>query len=131
VFGRPLAPDAWAEGLERALDIATSEARPRPEAGIEVVSGPLRRMVGCRGDRFVLERWGFAGPVAARPGEGGFVTLTNLGDEVEVEHPGGVVTVARAASCLLPAALGEVRLSPDGAGDLVVCFEPGDGRGAP
>jgi mannose-6-phosphate isomerase len=127
VYGRPLAPDAWAAGLERALDIATSEVRPRPEAGVVVEAGALRRTVGCRGERFVLERWAFAGPTTSTPGEGGFATLTNVGDAVEVEHAGGVVEVARGASCLLPAAVGEVGLRPRGVGDLVVCFEPGVG----
>lgn len=127
VFGRPLAPEAWAEGLERALAIATSDARPRPQPGVEIAAGSLRRTVGCRGERFVLERWALSGVATLPAGEGGFVTLTNLGDAVDVEHPTGVVTLPRAASCLLPAALGEVRLHPSGHGDLVACFEPGDG----
>jgi len=130
VFGRPLAPEAWTGGIERALAIATSDARPRPDAGVVVASGHLRRTVGCRGRRFVLERWALVGPATAAPGEGGFATLTNLGDPLDVEHARGVVTLARAASCLLPAALGEVRLAPRGTGDLVVCFEPGDAAGA-
>jgi len=127
VYGRPLAPEAWAAGLERALAIATSDARPRPQPGVEVAAGALRRTVGCRGERFVLERWALSGAATVPAGEGGFVTLTNLGDAVDVEHPTGVVTLPRAASCLLPAALGEVRLHPGGQGDLVACFEPGDG----
>ena len=127
VYARPLSPGAWGEGLERALSIATSEVRPHPRPGVEVESGALRRAVGCRGERFVLERWTLSSAVTVAPGEGGFVTLTNLGDAVEVEHERGVVTLPRAASCLLPAALGEVRLHPSGRGDLVACFEPGDG----
>jgi len=129
VYGRPLAPDAWHEGLERALAIATSDARPRPQPGVEVAAGALRRALGCRGERFVLERWAFTETVPVLPGEGGFATLTNLGDAVDVEHPRGVVTLPRAASCLLPSALGEVQLRPRGAGDLVVCCEPRIGAG--
>jgi mannose-6-phosphate isomerase len=125
VYGQALAPDAWADGIERALAIATSEARPRPERGTVVEEGALRRTVGCRGARFVLERWSFGGAVRATPGEGGFVTLTNVGDAVDVEGPWGAVTLERAASCLLPGAVGEVGLRPRGVGDLVVCFEPG------
>ncbi len=130
VYGRPLAPDAWAEGLEHALAIATSDARPRPDAGTVVASGALRRTIGCRGERFVLERWALSGAATTVPGEGGFVTLTNLGDALDVEHEGGVVTLPRAGSCLLPAVLGEVRLRPRGAGDLVVCYEPGIDAGS-
>jgi mannose-6-phosphate isomerase len=127
VYGRPLTPEAWAEGLERALAIATSDARPRPQSGVEVAAGAgaLRRAVGCRGERFVLERWALSGTATAARGEGGFATLTNLGDALGIEHAGGVVTLPRASSCLLPAALGEVRLIPTGDADLVVCFEPG------
>ncbi len=124
VYGRPLAADAWTAGLERALAIATSDACPRPQPGIAVADGALRRAVGCRSERFVLERWTLSAAATVAPGEGGFVTLTNLGDAVDVEHPAGVVTLPRATSCLLPATLGEVGLHPSGHGDLVACFEP-------
>lgn len=127
VYGRPLAPEAWAEGLERALAIATSSARPRPDAGTVVASGTLQRTIGCRGERFVLERWALSGSATTAPGEGGFATLTNLGAAVDVEHARGVTTLPRASSCLLPATLGEIRLRPHGVGDLVVCYEPGAG----
>jgi mannose-6-phosphate isomerase len=113
---------ARAGALHRDLGGAAAPASPASRW-----VGALRRAVGCRGERFALERWTLSGAATAAPGEGGFVTLTNLGDAVEVEHGRGVVTLPRAASCLLPAALGEVRLIPTGDGDLVACFEPGDG----
>ena len=113
VFGRPLAPEAWIRwAREVRSTIATSAVRPVPDAGVVVASGALRRTVGCRSERFVLERWALEDEVTTRAGEGGFATLTNLGDAVELEHEGGVVALPRAASCLLPAALGEVRLRP-------------------
>lgn len=72
----------------------------------------------------VLERWTLSGAATTAPGEGGFVTLTNLGDTLDVEHAGGVVTLPRAGSCLLPSALGEIQHRPRAAGDLVAGFEP-------
>lgn len=126
VYGRPLAPDAWAAAVDAALDIATSNTLPRPERGPEVVEDGLRRMVGCRGPRFVLERWAFVGEVTASPGEGGFATLTNLGGDLVVEGGGHTVPLERGASCLLPAALGAVTLR-GAVGDLVVCAVPRDG----
>ena len=72
----------------------------------------------------VLERWRFEAEAVVRPGEGGFATLTTLAGPVSVEHANGVAALPRATSCLLPAALGEVRLRAKGAADLIVCFEP-------
>lgn len=125
VYGRPLAPAAWAAALDEVLATATSDARPRPQPLRPVAEGALARREGCRGPRFVLERWGFERAAVARAGEGGFATLTTLAGPLRVEHAGGVAELPRATSCLLPAALGEVRLVADGVADLVVCFEPG------
>lgn len=124
VYGRPLSPQAWAAAIEAALDVATSEERPRPEAGALLEDGPARRVLGCRGPHFALERWTLGGPFATTVGDGGFATVTNLGSGLEIEHPGGRERLERASSCLLPAALGEVVFHPDGAGEAVVCYVP-------
>lgn len=126
VYGRALSREAWEAGVDAALGIATSDVRPRPERGPDHVEGGLRRVVGCRGPRFTLERWSFRGEVAASPGNRAFATLTNVGAPVEVVAAGQVVALGRGESCLVPAALGRVSLRGD-AGDLVVCTLPGDG----
>jgi mannose-6-phosphate isomerase len=43
-----------------------------------------------------------------------------------LEYPGGEETLGRAESCVLPAAIGEVRIVPDegGEGSLIVCYVP-------
>ena len=132
VYGRPLAPAAWAAALDEVLDVATSAVRPRPQPLRTVAEGALVRHEGCRGRRFVLERWSFDAEAVVRPGEGGFATVTTLAGPVSVEHANGVVALPRATSCLLPAALHEVRLRAAGTADLIVCFEPapvvGDAR---
>jgi mannose-6-phosphate isomerase len=44
---------------------------------------------------------------------------------VEVEHAGGSETLGRAQSCILPAAIGEVRVVPGAAeASLVACYVP-------
>ena len=48
-------------------------------------------------------------------------TLTNVGDPVLLDYQG---VLGRAESCILPAALGEVRVVPSGAGDLITCHLP-------
>jgi mannose-6-phosphate isomerase len=124
VYGRPLSPPAWEAAIEAALDAATSDARPRPEAGATLEDGAAHRVLGCRSPRFALERWTLRAPYATRVGDGGFATVTNLGAALEIEHRGGRERLTRAASCLLPAALGEVVFHPDGEGEAVVCYVP-------
>ena len=43
-----------------------------------------------------------------------------------LEYAGGAEALGRAESCVLPAAVGEVRVAPDGAGEasLVACYVP-------
>lgn len=133
VYGRPLAAQAWTAALEEVLDVATSDARPRPQPLRTVADGALVRREGCRGPRFALERWSFEDEAIAHAGEGGFATLTTLGGPVAIEHAHGRVDLPRATSCLLPAALGAIRLVADGPADVIVCFVPEDGpaRSAP
>ena len=124
VYGHALAPEAWSAAIDEVVAIATSDARPEPRALRTIADGALVRREGCRGRRFALERWSFEDAAVARPGEGGFATLTTLAGPLRVEHAGGTVALPRATSCLLPAALGEVRLLTDGPADVIVCFEP-------
>lgn len=51
-------------------------------------------------------------------------TLTNVRDPVLLDYQGGEEILGRAESCILPAALGEVRVVPSGAGDLITCYLP-------
>ena len=131
LYGETLISEQREANLDATLDLLTSDARPRPDPGTVVRDDDaLRRLQGCRNRRFVLERWSLRSPVTTALGEGGFATLTNLGEPLEITHAGGRETLGRASSCLLPAALGEVTLGggreTEGGGeaDLVVCFEP-------
>lgn len=59
------------------------------------------------------------------PRSGRFMMLSNVGDGmVSVKYEGGEESLARAESCVLPAAMGEARLAPEGEASLVACYEP-------
>jgi mannose-6-phosphate isomerase len=49
-----------------------------------------------------------------------------VGEPVEIEDEEGAERLGRAESCVLPAAMGELRVVPGGAGeaDLIVCYVP-------
>jgi mannose-6-phosphate isomerase len=127
VFGRALPRSEREANVDATLAALTSDARPRPSAGVLVHDDAThRRVEGCRNERFVLERWTLRGPVRAHPGEGGFVTFTNLAGPLTIEFDHGEERIERASSCLLPASLGPVTLHPEPGcdGDAVLCFEP-------
>jgi len=129
LYDRSLTSEAWHAKVDATLDLLTSDARPRPDAGVVLHDDErLRRVQGCRNARFALERWTLRAPLRVRLGEGGFATLTTLDGPLTVACDGGRETLPRASSCLLPAAAGEVTLEPVSGRplDLVVCFEPGD-----
>jgi mannose-6-phosphate isomerase len=125
LYGRRLADERWQANVDAVVELLGSEARPRPTGGSVLRDDDrCRRVQGCRNGRFVLERWTLRTPVSARLGEGGFATVTNLGSPLTIAYGGGEERLDPADSCLLPADLGDVALSPEGPGDLVVCFEP-------
>lgn len=125
VFGRALGQATWEAGVDATLDLLTSDAAPRPSPGRVLRDDAQARAIeGCRNARFVLERWHVRASMRRRFGEGGFVTLSNVGAPLEVVTPDASVVLERASSCLLPAALGTVELRPSGEADLVVCYEP-------
>jgi mannose-6-phosphate isomerase len=100
-----LAREGWIANNHETLGLLTSNAQPRPNPGVVVREGPLRRSTGCVDPHFVLERWSFPGEIRAQPG-GAWATLTNLGAPIEIEHAHGRARLERAGSCVLPAARG-------------------------
>jgi mannose-6-phosphate isomerase len=43
---------------------------------------------------------------------------------VELRYEGGSASLGRAESCVLPAAIGPVEISPEGEASLVACYVP-------
>ena len=52
------------------------------------------------------------------------MTISCVGDPVELRYTGGAFTLERATSCVIPAALGEFVTEPTSVADLIVCYVP-------
>lgn len=124
VYGAQLPEDVWDENIRRTLVELRREFHPVPFAGLTVEEPSMSRTFACAGPHFALERWRFAGEVKAAVGPRRFLTLTNLGDPVEVGSAGGSETLARGESCVLPAAISQATLAPHGVGDVLACYVP-------
>lgn len=129
LYGRPLTPEQWDEGIRQTLAELKTDYLPKPHPGLAITREGNRYVVGAAGPHFALERWRLSN---AHFEDGRFkrcLTVSNVGDPVVIRYEGGEETLARAESCILPAAIGEVVIAPTaGEADLIVCYLPDIGR---
>ena len=126
LYGNRLDEDEWDANIEATLDELKTDYLPRPNPGLLLEGGANQRVLCCAGPHFALERWTLAQTHVEPAHRRRCLTLSNVGDPVRVEYGGGAETLGRAESCILPAAIGEVRVTPGDAGEasLVACYVP-------
>ena len=127
LYNNRLSEEEWDANIEATLDELRTDYLPRPNPGLALQDGPNRRVLCCAGPHFALERWTLFEPHAEPSHPERFVTLSNVGgSSVNIEYEGRSETLGRAESCILPAAIGEVRIVPGAAGEasLVACYVP-------
>jgi mannose-6-phosphate isomerase len=126
LYGEPLDEETWNANINAALDELRTGYLPRPNPGLVFEDGANRRVVCCAGPHFALERWALSGAYVKPAHPRRCLTLSNIGVPVTLEHEGGSESLERAESCILPAAIGEVRVVPDGGGEagLLASYVP-------
>jgi mannose-6-phosphate isomerase len=126
LYGNSLSEEEWDANIGATLDELKTGYLPRPNPGLALQSGANRRVLCCAGPHFALERWTLSETHTEPPHPRRFLTLSNVGDPVSVEYGAGRETLGRAESCILPAAIGEVSVTPGEGGEasLVACYVP-------
>jgi len=127
LYGNRLDEEEWDANIAATLDELKADFLPRPNPGLVLEYGTNRRVLCCAGPHFALERWTLAETHSEPSRPRRFLTLSNVGEgPVELEYENGSETLGRAESCVLPAAIGEVRVVPPTAGEasLVACYVP-------
>ncbi len=124
LYGKVYPEDVWNSNIHETLDELRSHYQPRPNPGLTVEDGANKRVIGAAGPYFALEHWtlSITHLEAAHPRR--CTTLTNLGEPIRLEFTGGEERLGRAESCILPAAIGEVKVIPKAKGDLIACYLP-------
>jgi mannose-6-phosphate isomerase len=124
LYGNQLEPDVWESNINATLDQLRTDFLPRPNPGLLLQDGPNRYVVGCAGPYFALERWTLTRVhhEAANPRR--CLTLSNIGDPTRLIAKGGTETLARGESCIIPAAIGDLSIVPQGTSELIVCYVP-------
>jgi mannose-6-phosphate isomerase len=125
LYGRAHTEAEWHANINDTLDELKNHYHPKPHPGLAIQVGRNTRVVGCAGAYFALEHWRLQEPYAEPAHPHRCITLTNVGDPIEIEFAGGQESLEQAESCILPAAIGEVRIIPTSAtADVVVCYVP-------
>jgi len=126
-----LSEEEWDANINATLDELKTDYLPSPNPGLVVEDGAgsaNRRVLCCAGPRFALERWTLTGAHDEPSHPRRCLTLSNVSGPVDIEYEGGVERLDRAESCVLPAAIGEMRVVPEGESSLVACYVPELGR---
>ena len=116
--------EIWRQNIEATLRELRRDPQPQPTHGLERHVGHNRVTVCTAGPYFTLERWKLTEPLTLKLPAGRCATLTNLVEPVGLTWHGGTDLVARAESRVLPAALEEVTVIPDGLAYILVCYVP-------
>jgi mannose-6-phosphate isomerase len=126
LYGNRLDEEEWDANIEATLDELKGDYLPHPNPGLVLEDGANRRVLCCAGPHFALERWTLSETYTEPSHPRRFLTLSNVGaGTVELGYEGGSETLGRAESCILPAAIGEVRVgSRTGQATLVACYVP-------
>ncbi len=129
LYGERLDEETWDANINAALDELKTDYLPLPNPGLALEgsgSSTNCRVVCCAGPHFALERWTLSEPHAEPSHPHRCLLLSNVGEgAMTMEYGGGTETLGRAESCVLPAAIGEVRIVAEGGeGSLVACYVP-------
>jgi mannose-6-phosphate isomerase len=127
LFGNRLSDEQWRANIDATLAELKTDYLPEPHPGLDKPSAETgnRLTVGCAGPYFALERWRLTARHTDPSHPWRFLTLSNVGDPVAIAWKGGEETLGRAESVLLPAAIGDVTVTPTNeAADLIACYLP-------
>jgi mannose-6-phosphate isomerase len=126
LYGNRLNEEEWNANIDATLDELKTDYLPRPNPGLVLEDDANRRLMCCAGPHFALERWTLSEAHSEPSHPRRFLTLSNVGaGTVELEYAGASETLGSAESCILPAAIGEVRVdSRTGEATLVACYVP-------
>jgi mannose-6-phosphate isomerase len=124
LFGSRHSPETWEQNINATLDELRMEYRPRPNPGLVLEKGQNTYIFGCAGPHFALERWSLKEMHHEPSHPRRCMTISNIGSPVRIDYAGGTEMLDRAQSCILPAAIGDVRIFPSGEARLIIGYVP-------
>lgn len=122
--GNHYPPAVWDANIAQTLAELKRDYLPVPNPGLPIRRGSNSYRFGCAGPHFALERWSLRETHTEPEHLDRCLTISSAGDPIDIHYRGGSLTLDRARSCVIPAALGEFTIEPSGIADLIVCYVP-------
>ncbi|WP_017653451.1 class I mannose-6-phosphate isomerase [Fortiea contorta] len=124
LYGNQYNQQEWYANINATLDELKNHYQPLPNHGLKLQSGANLRIFGCAGPYFALEHWILNESYLEPSHVERCLTLSNVGNVVQLEFASGIESLEQGESCILPAAIGEVRVVPDSQTHLIACYVP-------
>lgn len=124
LYGQPHSIEQWHTNINATLDELRTHYQPRPNPGLTFQQNQNQRIFGCASRYFALEHWRLLNPYTEPAHPHRCTTLANVGTPVQLEFADGTERLESGESCILPAAIGKVRIVPDGEASLIACYVP-------
>jgi mannose-6-phosphate isomerase len=124
MYGNEYSKQEWYANINATLDELKNDYHPRPHSGLKLQSAGNARIFGCASRYFALERWIFSESYLEPSHPRRCLILSNVGNPVQLEFDSGMELLELGESCILPAAMGEVRIIPEHQADLIACYVP-------
>lgn len=124
LYGKEYSQQEWYANINAALDELKNHYQPCPNSGLKLQSGANSRIFGCASHYFALEHWILNESYLEPSHPWRCLILSNVGNVVQLEFSSGVEQLEQGESCILPAAIGEVRIVPEHQTHLIACYVP-------
>lgn len=126
LYGNRHSREQWETNIDATLAELKNDYLPKPNQGLGLTFPHGRTRIGAVCPHFALERWTLEKAVTHDMRGRRCSLISNVGEAIQLKWNGGVDTLVSGESCILPAALGPVELTPNkeyGA-DLIYCYVP-------
>ncbi|MBE9049217.1 mannose-6-phosphate isomerase [Nostocales cyanobacterium LEGE 11386] len=124
MYGKEYSQQEWYANINATLDELKNHYQPCPHSGLKLQSRANSRIFGCASSYFALERWILHEPYLEPSHPRRCLILSNVGNVVQLEFASGIEQLEPGESCILPAAVGEVRIMPKRQANLIACYVP-------
>ncbi len=123
IFGKKRTEEEWDRQINKTLDELKSNFLPKPNTGLIIKEETGQKKICCASEYFALEHWQFTSNKTITDFNK-FMNISNLGKPIEIKYQKQTESLNKGESCIIPAAISEFTIKPQGKADLLISYLP-------